>query len=155
MSSMCRWSIVFLSCVAANAQTEKAPPSEVAGIPVNYDEAKVGDYTLPDPLILADGKPVRDAKTWTEKRRPEIVRLFEENEYGRSPGRPAGMTFEVSEKATPVFDGKAIRRQVIVHFSADRKMTVLIYLPAHSTKPVPVLLYLSFAANSTTVDDPG
>ena len=36
----------------------------VAGIPVNYDEAKVGTYTLPDPLKLNDGKPVRDAKTW-------------------------------------------------------------------------------------------
>ena len=45
--------------------------------------------TLPDPLLLANGKPVRDAKTWNEKRRAEIVRLFEENQYGRSPGRPA------------------------------------------------------------------
>ena len=48
MSSLCRWSIAFLSCCAASAQTEKAPPSEVAGIPVNYDEARVGTYTLPD-----------------------------------------------------------------------------------------------------------
>ena len=82
MSSRCRWSIVFLLCSAACAQTEKAekaPASEVAGIPVNYDESKVGSYTLPDPLVLANGKPVRDAKTWTEKRRPEIVRLFEGN----------------------------------------------------------------------------
>ena len=41
---------------------------------MNYDEAKVGTYTLPDPLVLANGKPVKDAKTWNEKRRPEIVR---------------------------------------------------------------------------------
>lgn len=122
---------------------------------MNYDELKVGTYTLPDPLVLSDGKPLGDAKTWVERRRPEIVRLFEENEYGRSPARPSGMTFEVSEKATRVFDGKAIRRQVIVHFSTDKKMTVLMYLPAQSTKPVPFLLHLSFAANSTTVDDPG
>ena len=27
----------------------------------NYDEAKVGAYTLPDPLILANGQPVKDA----------------------------------------------------------------------------------------------
>jgi hypothetical protein len=95
MSSLWRWSIALLISCAANAQTEKAPASEVAGIPVNYDEAKVGTYTLPDPLVLADGKPVRDGKTWNEKRRPEIVRLFEENQYGRAPGRPAGMSFEV------------------------------------------------------------
>ena len=74
---------------------EKAPPTEVAGIPVNYDEALVGNYTLPDPLTLAGGKPVRDAKTWNETRRPELVRLFEENEYGRAPGRPPAMSFDV------------------------------------------------------------
>ena len=55
------------------ASTPKPPPAVVAGIPVNYDEAKVGTYTLPDALVLNNGKPVRDAKTWTKKRRPEIV----------------------------------------------------------------------------------
>jgi hypothetical protein len=133
-----------------NAQTEKAPASVVAGIPVNYDEALVGTYALPDPLVN-----VHDAKTWNEKRRPEIVRLFEENEYGRSPGRPPGMTFDVFDKGTPALDGKAIRRQVTVHFSADKSMDLLLYLPAHATKPVPFLLNLSFSANSNTVDDPG
>src|SRR5205085_9728509 len=97
-----------------------APPAVVAGIPVNYDEALVGSYTLPDPLILANGKPVRDAKTWTEKRRPEIVRLFEENQYGRAPGRPAGMSFDVFDKGTPAMGGKALRKQVTVYFSADK-----------------------------------
>ena len=158
MSSLWRWSFVLLISCAANAQTEKAPPSEVAGIPVNYDEARVGTYTLPDPLLLADGKPVRDAKTWNEKRRPEIVRLFEENQYGRTPGRPAGMRFEVFDKGTPAFDGKAIRRQVTVHFSenpAGAKMDLLLYVPAHAAKPVPFLLNASFSANWNTVDDPG
>ena len=81
-------SLVLSICVASE-QTQNAPPKIVAGIPVNYDEALVGSYTLPDPLVLANGKPVRDAKTWFQKRRPEIVRLFEENQFGRSPGRPA------------------------------------------------------------------
>jgi hypothetical protein len=146
----------------ALAQNEKAPPkappSEVAGIPVNYEESRVGDYTLPDPLVLADGQKVRDEKTWTGKRRPEIVRLFEENEYGRSPGRPAAMSFDVFDKGTPAFDGKAIRRQVTIYFTADKtgpKMDLLVYLPAGAAKPVPLLLNLSFSANSTTVDDPG
>jgi hypothetical protein len=90
MSSMWRWLIAILFCAVASDQ-RNTPPSEVAGIPVNYDESKVGKFTLPDPLVLADGNPVRDARTWTEKRRPEIVRLFEEDQYGRSPGaRPKG-----------------------------------------------------------------
>lgn len=70
-----------------------SPPASVAGIPVNYDEALAGAYTLPDPLVLQDGKPVRDARTWYEKRRPEIMRLFEESQFGKSPDRPRGMSF--------------------------------------------------------------
>jgi hypothetical protein len=159
----CRVIALFAFCVllygcAAHAQTQNAPRSEVAGIPVNYDESRVGTYTLPDPLVLADGKPVRDAKTWNQKRRPEIVRLFEENQFGRSPGRPAGMSFDVFDKGTPAFDGKALRRQVTVYFSPNKtgpKMDLLLYLPANASKPVPVLLNLSFSANSSTIDDPG
>src|ERR1700704_2194726 len=133
-----------------------APASVVAGIPVNYDEALTGTYKLPDPLVLANGKPVRDAKTWNEKRRPEIVRLFEENQYGRTPGRPTAMTFDVFDKGSPALEGKAVRRQVTIYFSADKagpKMDLLVYVPANATGPVPLLLNLSFSANATTVND--
>ena len=33
----------------------------------NYDEAKVPPYTLPDPLVFADGTPVRTARDWTRE----------------------------------------------------------------------------------------
>src|ERR1700722_19919586 len=96
-----------LFACSVSAQIADAPPDTVAGIPVNYTESLAGTYTLPNPLVLANGKPVKDAKMWTEKRRPEIVKLFEENQFGRSPGRPADMSFEVFDKGTPAFDGKA------------------------------------------------
>ena len=35
-----------------------------------YDELKVPQYSLPDPLLLANGKKVEDAETWWQKRRP-------------------------------------------------------------------------------------
>src|SRR6185503_8574845 len=149
---------IVLSICVASQQTQNAPPKIVAGIPVNYDEALVGSYTLPDALVLANGKPVRDPKTWFQKRRPELVRLFEENQFGRSPGRPKDMSFDMFDKGTPALDGKALRRQVTVYFSSDKngpKMDLLIYLPAAERKPVPLLLNLSFAANSSTVEDSG
>src|ERR1700755_2600981 len=43
--------------------TPKPSPDVVAGIPVNYDEAKVGTYSLADPLTLHTGNPVRGART--------------------------------------------------------------------------------------------
>src|SRR5207249_7551335 len=63
--------------------------------PVNYDEAKVGSYTLPDPLVLQKGLRVRDPATWNELRRPEILRLYESHMFGRSPDQAAEMTADV------------------------------------------------------------
>jgi hypothetical protein len=150
------WAVVL--CGAAAAQTQNAPPAAVAGIPVNYDEGLAGSYTLSDPLAPAGGRPVRDATTWNARRRPEIVRLFEENQYGSAPGRPTGMSFDVFDKGTPALDGKALRRQVTIYFSKDKsgpRMDLLMYLPAEARKPVPLLLNLGFSANSSAVDDPG
>jgi hypothetical protein len=156
--------LAVVSTIMAGAQdaprrpAAAPPPNVVAGIPVNYDEGKTGTYQLPDPLVLANGKRVRDAKTWYDQRRPEIVRLFEENEYGKSPGRPADMTFDVFDKGAPAFDGKATRRQVTIYFSKDKngpKMDLLTYVPAAAQKPVPLLLNVGFSANSVVVKDPG
>jgi hypothetical protein len=135
-----------------------APPAVVAGIPVNYDESKVGTYTLPDPLKLDNGKPVHDAKTWTEKRRPEIVTLFETQQYGIAPGRPADESFDVFDKGTPAFNGKAIRKQVTIYLSKDKtgpSIDLVIYLPAAAKKPVPIFLSISFSPVQSAVNDPG
>ena len=63
----------------------------------NYDEAKVRAYTLPDPLVMADGKRVTDAGTWRTKRRPEILRLYETEIYGRIPANTPKVTWEVAD----------------------------------------------------------
>src|SRR5439155_17827866 len=81
----------------------------------NYDESKVPAYTLPDSLTLADGQKVTDAKTWKEKRRPEILDLFAGQMYGRSPGRPSSMSVDVGRRA-PALGGKAARKQVSIFF---------------------------------------
>jgi hypothetical protein len=136
----------------------KPPPDVVAGIPVNYDEAKVGTYSLPDPLRLNNGKPVRVAKAWYSKRRPEIVEMFETQQYGRAPGRPADESFEMVDPGTPALNGKAIRKQVTIYLDKDKtgpSIDLLIYLPAAATKPVPMLLSINFGAVQNAVDDPG
>ena len=81
--------MLLILCGVAQAQIADTPDENISKIPVNYTEAKVVPYTLPDPLKLANGEPVRDADTWINKRRPELVKLFEENEYGRVPATVA------------------------------------------------------------------
>ncbi len=134
------------------------PPRIVADIPVNYDESKVGTYILPDPLKLDNGKPVKNAKTWAEKRRPEIVKIFETQQYGIAPGRPADESFEAVDKGTPALNGKAIRKQITIHLSKDPawpEIHLLVYLPAAAKKPVPVFFTINFGAIQNAVNDPG
>ena len=136
--------------------SQQKPPDTVAGIPVNYNEAKVGTYTLPDPLTMNDGKKVTSADEWVKKRRPEIFNMYQEIQFGKAPGKPADMHFDVFDKGTPVFSGSAIRKQVTVYFTKDtsHKMDLLIYLPVTAQKPAPLLLNVSFVPNCLSVDDP-
>jgi hypothetical protein len=154
--------LVISGALALQAQTApptpKPSPDVVAGIPVNYDEAKVGTYSLPDPLQLNSGKPVRNAKTWYSKRRPEIVEMFETQQYGRAPGRPADESFEMVDPGTPALNGKAIRKQVTIYLNKDKtgpSIDLLIYLPAAATKPMPMFFSINFGAVQNAVDDPG
>ena len=80
----------------------------------NYDEAKILTYTLPDPLLCTDGTRVMNVKAWEKKRRTELLRLFEEQVYGRAPGKPRGMKFEVASLATNALAGQAIRKEITI-----------------------------------------
>lgn len=115
----------------------------------NFEESRVPPYRLPDPLVLANGRRVTTAATWWNQRRPEILRLYESQVYGRAPGRPAEQRFEVFDAGTPALDGKAIRKQVTIHLSnkpGAPTIRLVQYLPASARGPVPVLLMLSFGS---------
>jgi hypothetical protein len=144
----------------AARQAPTGPPAEnpIAGIPVNYHEDKVGTYTLADPLKLDNGKPVKDAKTWVNQRRPEILKLIETQEYGVMPPRPKDESFDVTDKGTPALNGKAVRKQITIHLSKDPTwpaIHVLEYIPATAKKPVPMYFDISFGTLTGTVTDPG
>jgi hypothetical protein len=143
----------------SNVSGQDPPANEIkAGIPVNYDEALSGTYTLPDPLVMLNGKTVKNAKTWYRQRRPEILNLFYEFEYGKIPGPSEDLSFNVFDKGTIALEGKAIRKQVTVYFTkdtSDHKMDILIYLPADAKGPVPLFLKLGLSPNATVTNDPG
>lgn len=159
-SILLRMAVILLTITVCNSvvSAQNPPAAVVAGIPVNYEESLTGTFTLPDPLVLLNGKKVNSAAMWNKERRPEIVRLIEENQYGKMPGVPKDMKFNVFDKGTPALEGKAVRKQVTVYFTKDTsnyKMDLLIYLPANATKPVPLFLNVSFAPNGSVTSDPG
>lgn len=113
----------------------------------NYDEAKVRPYTLPDPLKHANGAPVRDAKAWRETRRPEILRLYEGDIYGRIPANAPNVTWQMGEPEPKAPDATvAIKRLVgLMGESADGpRIKLTLYTPSGASKPVPLILLVNF-----------
>lgn len=134
-----------------------SPSDTVAGIPANYTEAKVGSYTLPDPLKCLDGQVVENSQLWYNKRRKEIINLFEQNQFGVTPKDEIEINYALLESEGSAFDGSAERTQVTLNLSGnqkEKKIDLVYYLPKNVTKPVPILLYISFGANSQVIDDP-
>ncbi|WP_157172412.1 glucuronyl esterase domain-containing protein [Nocardia pneumoniae] len=163
-----RWLCVVLCVgVAACASAEPGPKTvDYNNMPgYNYDEAKIPPYELLDPQRMADGKPVTTQQQWWTQRRPEIVKLFEDNIYGRTPAAAdqAPVRVESVEGRAPALDGLAYREQVDLIFGPTPKpgshtawrMRVLLYLPARATGPVPVIFGLNGGGNQSVVDDPG
>jgi len=143
--------LVFSICLICSQTSQAQRPKP------NYDEAKVPQFRLPDPLLTSDGKKVDSPELWWKVRRPEILRLFESEVYGKSPAPPQNILFEVTSQKNNALNGKAIRKEVSVYFSGKKegpRMDLLIYLPAKATKPVPVFMGLNFYGNHTIADDP-
>jgi hypothetical protein len=126
--------------------------------PGNYDEAKVPPYTLPDPLVMADGTKVTNAEGWISRRRPELLGVFAREVYGRTPATAIPLRATVDSAVTDALGGAAVRRQVTLRFTSrddGPAMRLLLYLPARANGPVPVFLTLNFQGNQAINADPG
>jgi hypothetical protein len=118
----------------------------------NSDESKATQYTsLPNPLILNNGQPVTNAKTWWEKRRPEIVEYFDQDIYGKVPKNTPKVTWELVSTTYDTSDHvPAITKKLIgrVDNSADTSIKVNIDLtlttPANAKTAVPVIMEFGF-----------
>ena len=68
---------------------------------------------VPELMVTKAGDKVTDVATWENIRRPELLDVFLENEYGRRPvERPDTLAFETAEPDRLMMDGKAIRKRV-------------------------------------------
>ena len=124
----------------------------------NHDESKVKPYTLPDPLTSVSGKKVVKAEEWRKSRRPEVLRLFEENVHGRTPSTKVKTRYRVASTDRNALEGKAVRKQITISFAGHEsgpKINMLLYLPAHAKGPTPVFVGLNFGGNHTVHADPG
>lgn len=134
-----------------------------AALAVNYDELKVGSFTLPDPLIQMDGTPVLTTNDWIKLRRPEILGLYQGYIFG-SGAKWRNMIDRMSDVDGHALGGLAVRKQINLEFYNYNNHTnyaptnnlvvhVLLYTPAAATNPVPTFLCLQFSGNYSVIDD--
>jgi (4-O-methyl)-D-glucuronate---lignin esterase len=119
----------------------------------NVDESKVPPYTLPDPLVLKNGKRVTDAQTWWKVRRPEIVEDFDREVFGREPKNTPKVKWEIIGTTREDKGGVAvINKNLLGHvdhtgyakISVDIELSLSI--PANAQGPVPVMMELGWSA---------
>lgn len=149
-----------------NTASKRVKPREP-----NYDESKAPPFTLPDPLVFADGRPVASPADWPARRR-EILDIFAREMYGREPPPPEAFEFKLCEEGETL-GGLGIRRQYRIWFKADRSgpyLDWLVILPnriagtepqkvegglaCENPSPVPVVLYLNYHGNHALLNDP-
>jgi hypothetical protein len=122
----------------------------------NETESNVIPYTLPDPLMMPDGKRVATREQWMKIQRPYLYHLFEKNVYGRYPAQKIDAHYKILEQSADALGGMAVRKQIRIFLKPGDTsvyMDVLMYTPAHANGPSPVFLGLNFDGNATTQPD--
>jgi hypothetical protein len=127
---------------------------------VNYDEARVPAYRLPDPLVCTDGRRVTSAELWRGERRSELLALFTREIYGAAPA--SGWQFRaerasVDERALGGLATRSEWRGVLLGAGTGHELAfdVLIWVPNRARAKAPVFVGLNFFGNHSVHPDPG
>ncbi|HQF05260.1 MAG TPA: acetylxylan esterase [Bacteroidales bacterium] len=118
----------------------------------NYDELMANPYCFyPDALTAFSGQQVKNARMWNRVRRPELVKVFEDEVYGRIPDNVHAVAWHVTseEKASLGGTPVVIRHLTgIVDNAACPEISVEILAqviwPDNGRKNMPVILELSW-----------
>lgn len=118
----------------------------------NRDESKATTYTsLPDPLVLKNGKPVTTANQWWQKRRPEIVEDFDREVYGRMPKNTPNVTWQVVSSTDTVQEGYPVKlKRLIGHVDNSSYPAIKVDIdltlatPKGASGPVPVIMEFGY-----------
>jgi hypothetical protein len=125
---------------------------------VNYEEAAIGSYQLPELMGTRDGRTVQKATEWNSVRRPEVLELFESHVFGKTPppslwGRVAFETLSTNENA---LGGRAVRKLVRITLPEHpswKGIEMMVHLPKDAKQPVPCFVGASFGGNEAVTPD--
>jgi hypothetical protein len=149
-----RFDLAMLCCLVCIAIAIQSGPSRAAP-KENIDEGRVPPYALPDPMVAADGTRITTAADWQSKRRPELLKLFEKEVYGRAPQEKPALKFRIDSEDRNALGGNGIRKEVTILVSTPRgklPFHLLLYIPK-SDHAVSAFLGLNFLGNQSVHTD--
>ena len=114
------------------------------------------ELNLPDPLRFTSGETVKDPAAWA-RRRAEIIALYEQHVFGRTPGTTTKPIFEVRSEKRDALGGLATRREIRIYLLGDKTgpwCDLLLYVPTGATGRVPAFLGLNFPGNQGVTSEP-
>lgn len=123
--------------------------------PITGQENKL---QLPNPLITLSGEKVQSQQDWQENRRPEILKLFQTQMYGKVPQKAVTSSFQVDFYKEETLCESSRSKSITASFfnqSDTLSMNIMIYLPRKRDHPIPLFLGLNFYGNHTVHVDPG
>jgi hypothetical protein len=122
-----------------------------------YSTQSTHEAAWPDPLVLQSGTAVHDRYDFEQQRRPEILQVFEENVYGRTPSTTLPVRVLRTEVDAHALQGLARRIQITLALgpNGERIWHLLQYMPANARGPVPVFIGINFDGNQSVDADPG
>jgi hypothetical protein len=104
----------------------------------NYDEdVATRLFTLlPDPLTMADGTKVTTRAQWLNRRKPELMALFERDVLGRRPASLPGVAWTVTETRHETVAGVAVvTRKVTGHVDNRAAPDITVDIALQVTTP--------------------
>ncbi len=134
----------------------------------NSDETKVNSYVLPDPLKFNSGEKVQTSQQWWDRRRPEIIELFEREIYGREPANIPAVTWKIISSRDTVVGNFPVKERMISGIVDNSTMPgisveieLLIVTPLSASDAVPLVLEFGFIRSpfdpppATSIFSPG
>lgn len=118
----------------------------------NYDETKAFPFNdIPLLMLLKNGKKVTTADTWWKKRRPEIMKDFDNEIYGIVPSNTPKVNWEIIKTIQDTIGGiPVITKSLLGHVENSNCPTIIVDInltlttPANISNPVPVILEFSW-----------
>ena len=132
------------------AATRRATPSASPGRPGTCrttTRRRSAPTRCPTPWSWRAASASPTPRQWFKVRRPEILKFYRNEIYGRVPADAPKVTWEVAETDANARDGTAIMKRVVGRMGDKPdgpRMNLTVHLPARASGPVPMLLSITF-----------